>query len=226
MSQIIKPIRVLILDHHTMVREGLRLLLERSERIQVVGEAGTSEEALSLVNEQRPDIILLELNLDGELNTEIISQLIAAAERARLLVVTGIDEERIHQLAVQLGAMGIIRKTQPSKVLIKAVEKVNAGEVWIDRSMMANVLTQLSHIRTYGEDDGETQKIESLSGRELEVVALIGEGLKNKEIARRLTISETTVRHHLTSVYRKLDVSDRLELAIYAYRNSLADPPH
>jgi len=226
MSQLLRPIRVLILDHHTMAREGLRVVLERNDRIQVVGEAGASEDALALVAEQRPDIILLELNLDGELNTDIISHLIAAAGGGRLLVVTGIDEDRIHQLAVQMGAMGIIQKTQSCIVLIKAIEKVNAGEVWIDRSMMANVLTQMSHIRTQGEDDGETHKIESLSGRELEVVALIGEGLKNKEIAKRLTISETTVRHHLTSVYRKLDVSDRLELAIYAYRNSLADPPH
>ena len=218
------PIRVLILDHHVLTREGLRLILER-QGIQVVGESGSCEGAQALIGETCPDIILLALNLDGELNTEIIAQLVSGVGGGRVIVVTSIDEPSIQQLAVQMGAMGIVLKTQPSSVLIKAIEKVNAGEVWIDRVMMASVLSKLSQASGYGEKDEDTIKIASLSDRELQVIQLIGEGLKNKHIAERLTISETTVRHHLTSVYRKLDLSDRLELAIYAYRNDLADPP-
>ena len=220
-----KPIRIVILDHHQLTREGLIMLLERRPEFLVVGDVGTSEDALALLKETNPDIILLALNLDGELNTEIIPQLIKLAGNARLIVVTSIEEPGILQLAVQMGAMGIVQKTYPSNVLFKAIDKVNAGEVWIDRSMMASVLSKLSHGRLKEEVDENSLRIASLSEREREVIALIGLGLKNKEIAGRLIISETTVRHHLTSVYRKLDLSDRLELAIFAYRYGLADPP-
>ena len=221
----VDTIRVLLLDHHTLTREGMRVLLERQPGLEVVGESGTCEGVMELVEESDPDIILLALNLDGELNTEVIPELIAAGCEPKVIVVTSIEDASIHQLAVQMGAMGVIKKSQPSSVLLKAIEKVHAGEVWIDRMMMANVLSQLSQARAREEEDEDTMRIASLSERELEVVELIGEGLKNKEIAKRLTISETTVRHHLTSVYRKLDLSDRLELAIYAYRHGLAAPP-
>jgi DNA-binding NarL/FixJ family response regulator len=124
-----------------------------------------------------------------------------------------------------MGAMGVVPKTSNRQTLYKAIEKVHAGEVWIDRAMIANVLTQLSRSRLDDETDPEAARIASLSDREREVITLIGKGLKNKEIAARLTISEITVRHHLSSIYSKLNVADRLELTIYAYRNGLADLP-
>ncbi|MFC1879677.1 LuxR C-terminal-related transcriptional regulator [Chloroflexota bacterium] len=219
------PIRILILDYHLLTRESLTMLLDRQPGFQVVGSEGTWAGALALIAETCPDIILLELNLDGELDAEIIPQLIEIANGGRVIVVTSIEEPNIHQLAVQMGAMGIIHKIQSASILIKAIEKVHAGEVWIDRSMMASVLSKLSNTSVRDEVDEDALNIASLSNREREVITLIGEGLKNKQIAIRLSISETTVRHHLTSVYRKLDLSDRLELAIFAYRNALADPP-
>ena len=156
---------------------------------------------------------------------DIIPDLLAVSPKTRIILVTGFDEPEILQMAVQMGAMGILQKTVSSSVLKKAIEKVHAGEVWIDRTMMANVLTNLSRGGAGSELNSEQSRIETLSDRETEVIALSGEGLKNKQIAARLSISETTVRHHLTSIYSKLDVSDRLELAIFAYRYDLASLP-
>lgn len=219
------PIQVLILDYHTLVREGLGLLVNGNPGIRIVGAVGTGQEALELAGSQQPDIILLELNLDGELNTEIIPELLKIAPRSRIILVTALDETHILHLAVQMGAMGVVPKTERHEVLLKAIEKVHAGEVWIDRTMMASVLANMARARYAPEHDPEAVRIDSLSDREREVITLIGEGLRNKEIAERLSISEITVRHHLSSVYSKLGVGDRLELTIYAYRNGLAALP-
>jgi DNA-binding NarL/FixJ family response regulator len=219
------PIRVLLLDQHTIVREGVRLLLESQCGVAVVGEAGDSQTAIMLADEQKPDIVLLELNLDGELNAEVIADLLQVAPMARIILLTGIEETPILQLAVQMGAMGVVAKSQSSGILVKAIQKVHAGEVWIDRIMMANVLTTLTRSRFGEQAHPEAARIAALSDRERQVITLIGEGLKNREIASRLSISEVTVRHHLTSIYNKLGVADRLELTIYAYRNGLAALP-
>ncbi len=124
-----------------------------------------------------------------------------------------------------LGAMGLVFKEKAAEVVIRAIERVHAGEVWFDRTLIGNVLTELSRASATKKLDPEATKITKLTEREREIAALIGEGLKNKQIANRLFISETTVRHHLTSVFDKLGVTDRLELIIYAYRHGLAKPP-
>lgn len=221
-----KPIRVLIFDHQALIRDGISMILNDSANIQVLGEAGECEQALALAKDFEVDIILIELNLDGELNTEIISELVKANRQARIILLTSIEESQILHLAVQMGAMGVVSKTSNRQTLYKAIEKVNAGEVWIDRAMIADVLTQISRSRLDDQGDPEIARMASLSDREREVIGLIGKGLKNKEIATRLSISEITVRHHLSSIYSKLDVANRLELTIYAYRNGLADLPY
>lgn len=220
-----QPIRVLLLDHLSLVRDGLRMVLQDSPYLEVIGDAGESSQALALAKQTDVDVILLELNLDGELNTEIIPELLKVNRQARIILLTAIEESQILQLAVQMGAMGVVPKTGTRQTLYKAIQKVHAGEVWIDRAMIASVLTQISRSRLDDQEDPELVRIASLSDREREVISLIGKGLKNKEIATRLSISEITVRHHLSSIYSKLDVADRLELTIYAYRNSLADLP-
>jgi DNA-binding NarL/FixJ family response regulator len=120
--------------------------------------------------------------------------------------------------------MGIVLKQQAADLLLKAIKKVHAGEVWIDRSMMSSVLSDVRSER-HDEADPEAGKIASLTPREREVIALVSEGLKNKLIGERLFISETTVTHHLSSIFSKLEVSDRLELIIYAFRHGLAKIP-
>jgi DNA-binding NarL/FixJ family response regulator len=121
--------------------------------------------------------------------------------------------------------MGLVLKEKPGDVLLKAIERVHAGEIWIDRTVIASVITEMTRHSNGEEQDSEEYKINSLTAREREVVTLVGEGLKNRDIAARLFISETTVRHHLTSIFDKLGVSDRFELAIYAYRHGLARVP-
>ncbi len=212
------PIRILLVDNHTLVRTGLRRLLESDPQFEIVGDAADIGPALELATQCQPDIILLELNVSAQGDLDVIAQLLSAARRSRLLLVTTEDNPEIHRQAVQLGVLGIIKKQEPYPVLVKAIRKVYAGEAWIDRRMMANVISTLSRPKA---PDPDTEHIALLSQREREVIACIGRGMKNREIAEQLCISETTVRHHLTAIFSKLEVTDRLELLIFAYRNGL-----
>ena len=220
------PIRIIILDNQTLVRSGLRLILESRSGIEVVGEAGNLYDGLELITSQKPDIILLEMNLADQLTTDIVSSIIKGSEPARIILVTGIYDPQVIQHAVEAGVMGVVFKTQTPDVLTKAIEKVNAGEVWLERSMIANVLSRLSRNNKPVRISSEEENISQLSDREKEVIRLIGQGYKNKKISEQLFISETTVRHHLTSVYGKLGVSDRLELLIFAHRYGLVKSPN
>jgi DNA-binding NarL/FixJ family response regulator len=215
------PIRVVILDNHTLFRAGIRHIIESQPGMEVVGEAGSITESLEIVTNLKPDIILIELNLSGQPELDILPSLINASTGTRLILVTGTSDPKVPQRAVEDGVVGVIYKTQPPETLIKAIEKVYAGEVWLERSLIANVLSRLSRKQSVNKVDPETESITRLSEREKEVVKLIGKGLKNKRISTELCISETTVRHHLTSIYSKLGVSDRLELLVYAHRYGL-----
>jgi DNA-binding NarL/FixJ family response regulator len=163
--------------------------------------------------------------LGGENGVTVIAELIAVAPEARIIVLTGLRDPEAHRQAVLLGAMGIVKKERAADVLINAIERVHAGEAWLEPSLMAGVLNEMTRSAKPKKVDPEDTKIAALTNREREVIALIGEGIKNKEIADRLFISETTVRHHLTSIFDKLGVADRVELLIYAFRHGLANPP-
>jgi len=214
-------IRIVILDSHALVRAGLCLIVDSHPDMKVVGDSGEASEALEMVASQKPDIILLKLDPSGSLGLEIVQELFKASNRSRIILLARLDEDQVHVRAVQEGVLGIVLKTQPPEILIKAIQKVNAGEVWIERSMMASLLSGLAHARQVAYQDPETECIAQLSPREREVIQLIGQGLKNKQIAGQLCLSETTVRHHLTSIYAKLGVSDRLELLVFAHRYGL-----
>lgn len=218
-------IRVLLVDDHAVVRAGLRMIIQSHPSMTIVGEAGRRDEALALAASHQPDIVLLDLDLGNESGSALISELIAAANDARIIILTGVRDPEVHRHAVLLGAMGIVPKEKAASALINAIERVHSGEAWLDPSLVADVLGHVSRAAKAKKADPETGKIASLTNREREVVALIGEGIKNKEIADRLFISETTVRHHLTSIFSKLEVADRVELLIYAFRNGLANPP-
>ena len=215
--------KVLIIDDHQVVRTGLRMLIQNAG-IQVVGMAGNRAEALDLASQLTPDVILLDLDLAGEDALSFLPELRDAAPSARILVLTGLRDQEAHRRAIRMGALGVVLKAQAAEVLIKALEKVHAGEIWVDRATMGNVLTEMTRKKT-AEAFPDEEKIKSLTDREYEVIALIAEGLKNKQIAKRLFISETTVTHHLSSIFSKLDVSDRLELVIYAFGHNLAKLP-
>ena len=215
-------IRILIVDHHQLVRTGLRMLIESVPGMKVVGKASNKCEALALAASKKPNVILLEIDLGTEDGLDILPSLRETARDARVLILTGVKEIETHRRAARMGAAGLVLKEHTGDVLLKAIKKVHQGEVWLDRSMMSILLNEMT---TPEDVDPETSKIASLTDRERGVIALIAEGLKNKQIAERLFISETTVTHHLSSIFSKLGVSDRLELVIYSFAHKLAKMP-
>lgn len=219
-----QKIRVLIIDDQLVVREGLRLLIEKQVGMKIGAMVKSRAEALEIVKREPFDLIILNLELGGSSAFSLIRELREKAANARILALTDQRDSQTHQTAVQLGAMGVVLKEQAAELLIKAIEKVYLGEVWLDRLTLGNLLWQLTS-RTKDAVDPEKRKISTLTEREREVVTLIAQGLKNKQIAERLFISQTTVTHHLSSIYSKLNVSDRLELAVYAFANKLAKLP-
>ena len=255
-STVAHPVRILLIDDQVIVREGLRLLLESQGGLSVVGDAASAKEAIEHARNVQPDVILLDLDLGDSHGLTCMSQLLEVAPKAKVLILTGVYDLEVHHAAISSGAMGLVRKLEAGDVLVKAIRKVSAGEVWLDGVLMARVLSDLWTTRTQsaeangapahaingisdkerkvaemwrpknqGSDDYEAVKIARLTEREREVVTLIGEGLRNQQIADRLCISVITVRHHLSSVFSKLEVGDRFELAIYSYRHSLSKPP-
>jgi two-component system, NarL family, nitrate/nitrite response regulator NarL len=222
MPQSLTPIKIMLIDDHVSIRDGLRILIEGQPNFTVVSEARNIEEARQKFNQAKPDLVLLDLDLRGESGLDLISEFTKGG--ARVLVLTGLRDQEQHQLCLRLGASGLVQKEQTANVLLKAIERVNEGEIWFDRTMMSNVLSNVLQGRD-NNIDPETSKIAALTNREREVITLICTGLKNKQIAEKLFISDTTVRHHLTSIFSKLGVSDRLELVIYSYKHGLAKPP-
>ncbi len=218
-------IRILLVDDHGIVRAGLRMLIEAHPGLNVVGEVDNPDAALNVVARLQPDIILLDLDLGGTSSLDVLPGLLSNAPKARVILLTGARDPDDHLRAVQLGAMGVVLKEQAADVLVKAIEKVSNGEAWLDPALTARLLAGMSGGRAAQAANPETAKVASLTERERDVIALICEGLQNKNIGQRLFISETTVRHHLTSIFNKLGVENRLELVIYAYKHGLAKPP-
>ena len=216
------PITVLIVDDHAVVRAGLKMLIDQGPGMKVTGVAGNREEALDAAASAQPDVIILDIVLGDEDGLSFLPELRQVARNARVLVLTGLRSSESQRQAMRAGAMGVVLKDHAADVLIKAIEKVHSGEVWLDRLTTGRVFQEISEEK---QSDPDKEKIETLTERELQVVGLVGEGLKNKQIAARLFISETTVTHHLSSIFSKLEVSDRLELVVYAFRHGLAKLP-
>ena len=217
----VTPIRIMIVDDHAVIRSGLRMLIEQNPRMKVVAMAGNRIEAFEQAAKEKPDVIILDLILGDDDGLAFLPELVEKNPKSRVLILTGVQNPDFHRRAVRRGAMGIVLKEHAADLLLKAIEKVYENQVWIERSMMSTIIQEFSETST----DPEQLKIDSLTEREREVITLVGEGLKNKQIAARLFISQTTVTHHLSSIYSKLGVSDRLELVVYAFANKLAQMP-
>jgi two-component system, NarL family, nitrate/nitrite response regulator NarL len=222
-----KIIHIVLVNEQTIPRTGLRLLIERHQGLSVMGEVAHLSEVTAFASDS-VDIVLLDLkSFNDQATMDSLPELMKSLGKARILLLTDEDDPEGNLRAVRLGAMGLIHKNEPAEVLLKAIERVAAGEVWINRAMMARVIDGFWNPGNIPPKtiDPETTRIAALTDREREVVGLIGEGLRNRQIAERLKISEITVRHHLTSIFDKLGVSDRFELAIYSYRHGLAKLP-
>jgi two-component system, NarL family, nitrate/nitrite response regulator NarL len=224
-AAVAEPVRIVVIEEQELYRQSLCLLLSQQTDLKVVGDAASWSAALVLAQRERPDVFLLAVSPANSADIDLLPQLFAVSEETKVLVLSDAGDQALSPRAIRLGAAGVIFKNKPAEMLLKAIECVNAGEAWLDRTTTANLLRELSPRNKTVKKDPEEKKIESLSQREREVIKLVGQGLKNKQIAEKLFISDITVHHHLTSIYSKLDVVDRLELLIYAYRNSLAELP-
>lgn len=216
-------IRILLVDDHAIVRQGLQMFLEGEPGLKVIGLAGDRATTLEFATRELPDVILLDLDLGGESGIEMLPDLLAAAPQARVILLTGARDPEQHLAAVQRGAMGVVLKDQATESLTAAITSVHGGGAWIDPALTARLLSSRS--RQQPERDPEADKIASLTERERDIVALICEGLQNNDIGERLKISAITVRNHLSTIFSKLGVNSRLELAIYAFKHGLAKTP-
>jgi len=218
-------IRIVIADDHPIFRDGLRKLLSLEEDFEVVGEANDGPEVLRLLDELEPDILLLDLRMPGLDGLSVLQRLQLARKRTRIIVLTASEDKNEFVQAMKFGCSGIVLKQTATELLMKSIRKVHAGEIWLDSYTTAAVMRQFASVpdpAPAGDRRGRGRS--PLSQREREIVALVAQGYKNKEIAEKMFISEQTVKNHLHNIFDKLGVSDRLELALYAIHKGLHDP--
>jgi DNA-binding NarL/FixJ family response regulator len=216
-------VRILIADDHPIVRDGLKKLLLLEDDFAVVGEAGDGREVLDRVRELDPDVLLLDLrmpNLDGLATLQALQQ---TNKRTRVIVLTASEDKNEFVQAMKLGCSGIVLKQTAPDLIVKSIRKVHSGEIWLDSHTTAAVMRQFSTglEGSGGGGGGKGRERSPLSTREREIVALVAQGYKNKEMAEKMFISEQTVKNHLHNIFDKLGVSDRLELALYAIHKGL-----
>jgi two-component system nitrate/nitrite response regulator NarL len=217
-------VRIIIADDHPIVRDGLKKLLLLEEDFEIVGEASDGREVLERVQELDPDVLLLDLrmpNLDGLSALQSLQQ---TNKRTRVIVLTASEDKNEFVQAMKLGCSGIVLKQTAPDLIVKSIRKVFGGEIWLDSHTTAAVMRQFSTgLESSGGGAGGAKGRERspLSTREREIVALVAQGYKNKEMAEKMLISEQTVKNHLHNIFDKLGVSDRLELALYAIHKGL-----
>ena len=215
-----KSIRIALVDDHTLFREGVRLILDLEEDLTCVGEAATIDEAVTLVESARPELVLLDLRLAEARGLDLLPRLVTTAFAPKVLIVTAFPDEPVIADAIRLGARGVVPKDATRETLLSAIRTVVAGRLWLPPDLTAKVITTLTH----GSPSSLTERLGSLTTRERDIVVLVGEGLKNREIAERLAVAEKTIKGHLTNIFLKLGVQDRLALALLAIKTHLASP--
>jgi len=213
-----QPIRVLVVDDHTLFRRGLILLLAGDARFQVVAEAGDANEAHQRAAQTQPDVILLDNHMPGVNGIDALAGFKASAPQARVLMLTVSEDERDLAAALRGGARGYLLKTMDSEMLASAIQRTMAGESVVSPEMtskLVNAFQTGQGTATAPPPAVDTDPIHSLSPREREILALIAKGASNKELARDLNIAEATVKIHVQHILRKLNLSSRVQAAVY-----------
>jgi DNA-binding NarL/FixJ family response regulator len=214
-------IRILIADDHAIFRDGLRRLLELEPEFEVVGEAADGAEAVAQTQQIRPDILLLDLAMPRMPGLDTLRELAAQHAEAKVILLTAAIENRQMAEALQIGARGVVMKEAATQILLKAIRAVMSGQYWVGREPVAD-LTQYLKAHAAGQQNAKAKSY-GLTRREIEILSTIVSGLSNKEIAQKFSLSEDTVKHHLTNIFDKLGVSSRLELALFAINNRLIE---
>jgi two-component system nitrate/nitrite response regulator NarL len=209
-------LRVVIADDHTIFRKGLRSVLEAEMGFTVVGEAADGEEAVELCRGLQPHLLLLDLAMPGQSGMDALAELATSPSPVpvrTILLTAGIQKDEIVK-ALQLGAAGVVLKSAPTDLLFKSIRSVMAGQHWIGREAVSDLVQAL---REQMADSTEKP------ARKREITSAVVSGLSNKEIARKLSLSEDTVKHHLTNIFDKMGASNRLELALFAVHHRLLE---
>ena len=220
----VRPIiRIVLADDHPIVRDGLRKLLTLEDDIQVVGEASDGREVISVVQETQPDVVILDLRMPHMDGLAALQALQGLERKCRVIVLTASEDKNEFVQAMKLGCSGIVLKQTAPELIVKSIRKVYAGEIWLDSHTTAAVMRQFASPNDILSGGGSTKGRERspLSQREREIVGLVAQGYKNREMAEKMFISEQTVKNHLHNIFDKLGVSDRLELALYAIHKGL-----
>lgn len=209
-----RQVKVVIIDDHVMVREGIKQLLEIDGDILVVGEAGDGEEGIKLLENMKPDVVLLDINMPKMNGLEVLEVLKKRGLSHKVLILTIHNEVEYLVKAMDIGVDGYVLKDSELAVLKKAIFTIDEGNSYIQPSLTPLLKDKLEQVK---------EAKEELTKRELEVLKLIARGMYNKEIADELVISEKTVKNHISNIFRKIDVSDRTQAAIYAIKHSYVE---
>ncbi len=212
-------IRVLVADDHPIFRDGLRKLLESEPDVAIVGEASSGSECIQLLSKLKPDILLLDLRMPDKDGLAVLEEVNFDILQTKVIVVTATEDDRDVVRAMRLGARGVVLKQSATDLLLRSIRKVHQGEIWLDQRMTAEVMKAFAQ----SAEGGARREKPLLSDREKEIVQLVAQGYRNREIGEKLFISEQTVKNHLHNIFDKLGVSDRLELALYAIHHRLID---
>ena len=208
-------VKIMITDDHSMIREGLKNLLELDGDIEVIAQAVDGKDCLDKLEIYKPDVLLLDINMPNMNGLEVLKQLKAKKLKIKVLVLTVHNETEYLMKAVDIGINGYVLKDSESSELKKAIFAIVDGETYIQPSL----IPALNAKRIERNEDEE--KIDALTRREMEVLKLLAIGMYNKEVAEKLEISERTVKNHVSNIFKKLEVTDRTQAAVFAIRNNL-----
>jgi two-component system, NarL family, nitrate/nitrite response regulator NarL len=213
-------VKIVISDDHAMFRQGVRTLLESQPELRVVGEAADGEETIRLVRQCNPNILLLDLSLPKLTGLDVLRELSKLGVQTRTILVTAeIEREQIVE-ALQLGAHGVVLKHSSLDLLLKCIRCVNVGQYWVGQESVLDLIHAVRQMNPV-QPPSSTRQDFGLTAREREVIALVGAGYTNKDLGKKLGISENTAKHHLTNIFDKLGVSNRLELVLFAVDHQL-----
>jgi DNA-binding NarL/FixJ family response regulator len=222
-------VRLVLVDDHTLFREGVASLLERAPDIDLVGEASSGEDALPLVGELAPDVVLMDLQMPGMGGIEATRRIVTDQPAVGIIILTMFEDDESVFAALKAGARGYVLKDADRGTLLRAIRAVAAGEALLGESIARRVLEHFAPQQNAAQPRSPTQPdtsdlVEQLTARELEVLRLIAQGLRNREIAEQLVISEKTVGNHISSIFGKLQVEDRSQAILQAMRRGLVPP--
>ena len=217
-----QQVRIVLADDHQMFRDAVRRLLEAEPDLVVVGEAGDGEEAVALTLQYEPDILLLDVAMPHANGMQVLQQIAAASKGTRIIMVTGAVEENELRQALRLGARGFVLKESGAVQLLESIRVVHGGEYFVGRECMTDLVSAVRCRGVVSEGRALRQKADfGLTTRERQIVSAVVNAYQNKEIAEKFAISEKTVKHHLTNIFNKVGVSNRLELALFAVHHHL-----